>query len=439
MLKRFSLGVLLLGLWITPLQAQTVEAERLTTPGGTEVWAVVDPSLPVVSLSLSFQGGAALDPEGREGLARMVSGLLDEGAGELESLPFQTRLEQQAIELSFDAGQDRFTVSLRTLSDRLEEALGLLRLALTEPRFDEEPVARVRDHLLTRLRFDLQRPGTVAGRAMAETLFPGHPYARPVEGTPESLAAITGEDLRNFTTTRLTRDRVAVGVSGDIDRDSFGALLDQVLEALPGEGVATAIPPVVPATQPLQVIPMAVPQSIAFLAQPALGKDDPDFYPLFLVNHVLGGGTLTSRLGDEVREKRGLAYSVGSGLVERDATAMLYASVSTANDRMAESLAIIRSEWQRMAAEGPTEAELQDAKLFLTGSWPLRFTSTGAVAGMLASMQHDGWPLDHLLTRNDKVMAVTQEDARRAAARILNPEALTIVVVGQPVGLEEGE
>lgn len=436
----FRLVVILPALLLAPLAAQAIEARKVVSPGGIEAWLVEDHSVPVIALSVGFQGGAALDPPDKPGLANMVSGLLDEGAGDMDSLAFQSTLERLAIGLSFTASQDDFTGSLRTVLDNRDTAFTLMRLALTQPRFDAEPVSRIRSQIQTGLSFDLQDPDTIAGRRWNEVMFAPHPYSRPVRGTPESVAAITVEDLKGFVRTRLGRDRMKIGVAGAISAEDLMPLLDATFGGLPAQA---AVSPV--AGAPLKgdgavvVVDKDIPQSVAVFGQPGIDRHHPDFYPAFVVNHILGGGGFTSRLMQEVREKRGLAYSVYSSLATLDEAALVIGGVATNNARMKESLDLVRAEWARMAQDGPTEKELEDAKTYLMGAWPLRFTSTPNVAGILASMQLDGYPIDHLQTRNDKVAAVTLEDARRVAATLYDPAKLSIVVVGKPEGVQEAQ
>lgn len=432
------LVVLLPALLLLPLSARAIEAQKVVSPGGIEAWLVEDHSVPVIALSVGFQGGAALDPEDKPGLANMVSGLLDEGAGDLDSLAFQGKLERLAIGLSFDASQDAFSGSLRTVLDNRDTAFDMLRLALTQARFDAEPVSRIRSQILTGLSFDLQDPDTIAARRWNEVMFAGHPYSRPVRGTPESVKRITVDDLKGFVRTRLAKDRMKIGVAGAISPEDLKPLLDATFGALPDKA---AVAPV--ADAPMNgdgatvVIDKDIPQSVAVFGQPGIDRHDPDFYPAFVVNHILGGGGFTARLMQEVREKRGLAYSVYSSLATLDEAALVVGGVATNNARMKESLDLIRAEWARMAKDGPTAEELEDAKTYLMGAWPLRFTSTPNVAGILMSMQLDGYPMDHLQTRNDKVAAVTLEDARRVAGKLLDPKTLTVVVVGKPEGVQE--
>ncbi len=431
---RLPLALLLLV--VVALPARAVEVERVVSPGGIEAWLVEDHSNPIISLDLAFRGGAALDPRGKEGLAGFVAATIDEGAGPYDSQAFQRRLEELAVRLSFDAGQDSVTGSLRTLTENRAAAFELLRLALTAPRFDPEPVERIRNQIVTGLVRDADDPGYIAATALRRLLFPDHPYGRPSEGTPESLARITAEDLRRFVAERFGRDRLIVGVAGDITPDELGRLLDATFLDLPASAPIDLPSDIEPrATGDLVVVERDIPQTVVAFGQGGLRRDDPDFYAAHLVNHILGGGSFSSRLYQDVREQRGLAYSVYTYLLPLDHAGLLLGGVATQNARVAESFALIRDNWRRMAEDGPTAEELEAAKLYQTGSFPLRLSSSGAIAGMLVGMQLEDLGIDYLERRNDYIEAVTLEDARRVARELLAPADLTAVMVGRPAGV----
>ena len=331
--------------------AAAVEVERVRSTGGIEAWLVQDHTNPIITVRLAFRGGAALDPAGKEGLAEMVSSLLDEGAGDLDSQTFQRRLEDLSISLRFDAGRDVFGGRLRTLTENRDAAFGLLRLALNAPRFDEAPVERIRTQILIGLKRNLEDPDAIARRALARTLFPDHPYGRPVGGTLESVDAILAEDLRRFVAERLGRDNLVIGVVGDISADELALLLDQTFGALPAKASSWSVPDTrAQASGETVVINKAVPQSAIVFGHGGPKRDDPDFYAAYVMNYVLGGGGFTSRLYNEVREKRGLAYSVYSYLNPLDHAALIVGGAGTANARVADTLAVVRGIWRRMAA-----------------------------------------------------------------------------------------
>ena len=416
--------------------ALAIEVQRVLSPGGVEAWLVSDHANPIISVSIAFRGGAGLDPVGKGGLANMVSGLLDEGAGDLDSQAFQRRLEDLAVRLSFDAGRDTFRGRLRTLTENRDSAFRLLGLALTKPRFDDEPVARVRSQIQARLRQDSEDPDVIAQRTLSRTLFPDHPYGRPVRGSADSVAAIGVDDLRRFVDSRLARDNLVIGVVGDIEAALLAPLLDTVFGGLPTTSAPARVPETTPrANGATIVVRRPAPQSAVLFSQAGLKRDHPDYYRATVVNHILGGGGFTSRLYDQVREKRGLAYSVYSALYPLDHAALILGSAGTANESVSETVALIRKLWRELGSNGVTEQELADAKTFITGSFPLRFTSSGRIASILIGMQLENLGLDYLERRNSYIEAVTLEDANRVAGRLFDADALTMVVVGEPVGV----
>jgi zinc protease len=432
---RVLLGGLLLLLLALPAQAVTVE--RVTSPSGIEAWLVQDHSNPILSMEVAFRGGADLDPATKPGLANMVSGLLDEGAGTLDSQTFQQKLEDLAISLSFDAGKDNFRGHLKTLTDHRDVAFDLFRLALTQPRFDKEPVERVRSEILTGLLRELQDPNAVAARAWYQVMFDGHPYAKAVHGTPEAVKAIQVADLKAFVKANLGRDRLVIGVVGDVTPEQLAKLLDTTFGALPARTAPVAVPDTTPlATGKLTVIAKNNPQSVAVFGEVGVKRNDPDWYTAYVMNYVLGGGGFSSRLTEEVREKRGLAYSVYSYLAPMDHAGLIIGGVASENSRLAESIRLIREEWQRLRDQGPTDTEIADAKTYLTGSFPLQMDSTASIAGLVVQIQLDNLGIDYFDRRNALIEAVTADDVRRVGKRLLDPQALTFVVVGKPAGVE---
>lgn len=431
------LAVILSGTFLLSSPASAVTVERVVSPGGIEAWLVRDTMVPLFAIEFSFRGGAALDPAGKAGLADMTTSLLDEGAGDLDSQAFQQRLADLAVEMSFSAGSDTIRGSFKTLNRNRDEAVDLLRLALTAPRFDADAVERIRQQTLAMLARKSSEPDEIASRVWWKAVFPDHPYGRPVEGTAQSIAAIQVADLRKLVAERFARDQLIVGVVGDITPEELGPLLDRAFGTLPAKGTPVRLPEAkLAAAGQTFVVREDVPQSVAVFGQAGLKRDDPDYYTAVVMNYVLGGGSFSSRLYKEVREKRGLAYSVYSYLSPMHAAAVLAGGVSTRNARVGESLAVIRKEWARMRDGGATENELDDAKTYLTGSFPLRFTSTDRIARMLVGMQYNDLGIDYIDRRNKYIGAVTREDVARVARSLLKPDALTVVVVGNPQDVE---
>ncbi|MDG2319202.1 MAG: pitrilysin family protein [Rhodospirillaceae bacterium] len=419
------------------ISAQAIDVVEVKTDDGLTAYLSEDHTNPIIAVSFQFRGGATMDSDDKLGLSYMVSGLLDEGAGDLDSFAFQSQLEDMAIQLSFDAGMESFSGSLTTVTANAEDAFRLLASALSEPRFDDEPVERIRRQIQVSLAREAESPQRIASKTLFETLFPDHPYGRPTRGTPESIQEITQADLKAFAGERFAKDRLLIGVTGDITPDQLEKRLGQVFGDLPESVDADwHVAETSPRYAGTVVVDKAVPQSTVYMAHSGLKRTDPDWYTAIIADYILGGGSFASRLMEEVREKRGLAYGVSTNLVPYDASPLVLASVGTRNESVAESITVIRDEWAKFQASGPTADELEGAKMYLTGAWPLRFTSSGRIAGILVSVQRDNLGLDYLDRRNDFIEAITLEDVRRVAAGLYRPEDLTVVVVGQPVGLE---
>jgi zinc protease len=425
-----------IGLLLAPLAfaagADAVEIKEVVSEKGIRAWLVEEHTVPVIAVSFAFEGGAAQDPAGRPGVANMLSGLLDEGAGPLDSRAFQTALDEKSIDFSFDASRDTFAGSLRTLSENRDEAARLVGLALTEPRFDPEPVERIRSQIITGIKASARDPGEIANRAMMEAVFGGHPYARPSEGTAETVAAITVDDLNAYRNKILARDNLSVAVVGDIDAATLGPMLDKMFGDLPVKANRVGIAEAAPREAESIDVPMAIPQAIIQIAGNGLKRDDPDFIAASVASYILGGGDFSSRLYREIREKRGLVYSVWLGLIPLDHAGLWFVSTSTRADQAGTVVALIEDEVKSFAEEGPTEAELAEAKAYLIGSYPLRFDSSTDIADQLLAIQLEDLGIDYVDKRNDLIAAVTIDDIRRVSKRLFGDDGKVVVRVGTP-------
>jgi zinc protease len=418
--------------------AQATQIERVISPGGIEAWVVHEPS-PLIALEFSFEGGSAQDPPDKPGLANLATSLWDDGAGDLDAKAFHSKLENKSIGLSFNAGRDHVRGSLRTLTLNRDEAFGYLRLALTAPRFDTDAVERARAQLVSRLQRQSTSPNDIASRTWWETAFPGHPYGRPLSGTPESIARISIDDLKGFTRHVLARGQLKVAIVGDIDAGEVGALLDRTFGALPAEPELTSVPDIT--MQGLGrriVVPLDVPQAVVTFGTRGIGRGDPDFMAAYIVNHILGGGAFSSRLYQEVREKRGLAYGVYDSLTWLDHASVLIGGTATRSAVTGEAIDIIEAETHRLADSGPIEQEVTDAKSYLEGSFALGLDTSSKVAGQLIQMQLDNLGIDYIDRRSSLIEAVTLADTKRVAKRLLDA-GLLVTVVGQPKGVNSTE
>ncbi|NOE26567.1 MULTISPECIES: pitrilysin family protein [unclassified Ruegeria] len=433
-MKRF-VATLIACLVALPALAE-IEIEEVTSPGGIKAWLVEDHSIPFTALELRFRGGTSLDDPDKRGAVNLMSGLIEEGAGDMDARTYARELEALAASFRYNAGDDSVSISARFLSENRDEVVDLLRTTIHEPRFDQDAVDRVRAQILSGLRSDQTDPNEIAGLTFAQMAYGDHPYGSEGKGTIESVSALTRDDVVAAYEGVFAKDRLYVGAVGDITAEELGTLLDTLLGDLPDTGKPIPGKAEVNIPGGVSVVEFDTPQSVALFGQAGIDRDDPDFFAAFVLNHILGGGGFESRLMQEVREKRGLTYGVGTYLVPKDLASVYLGSVSSANDRIAEAIDVIRDEWARAATEGVTQEELDDAKTYLTGAYPLRFDGNGQIASIMVGMQMEGLPIDYIATRNDKVNAVTLEDVNRVAAELLDPDGLHFVVVGKPVGLE---
>lgn len=418
---------------VAPSRAATVQ--KVKTPGGFEVWLVEDYAVPLVAFDFAFKSGAAQDPDGKAGVANMLAGLLDEGAGPYDAEAFHRAMDDLAVEISFHADHDNFHGQMKTLSRNIDPAFELLRLAACEPRLDDDAIERVRAQVVAGLKHEVKDPNRVAGRAFREDAFPDHPYGRPTQGTLESVPGVTRDDLVGMHRKSLARDNIKIAAVGAIDAARLAALVDKTFGALPERATLTPVPDVTPLAGKKRVLDVDVPQSTIRFGLPGIARHDPDFMIAVVVNHILGGGVFSARLFKEVREKRGLAYSVHSQLAAHDHAALFSGGTSTKNERAAESLSVIEEEIAKLVADGPTEDELDKAKKYLTGSYVLRFDTSTKIAGNLVSLQADGFPVEFLDRRNEMISAVTMDDIRRVAKRLFDGKSLLVAVAGRPEGM----
>ncbi|MDG1069819.1 MAG: pitrilysin family protein [Sulfitobacter sp.] len=431
---RFATALFLGAAAAFPVRAE-VEIQTVTSPGGVGAWLVEEHSLPFVAIEIAFTGGTSLDVEGKRGAVNLMTGLLEEGSGDLDARGFARAKEALATTFGFGASSEQLTISARFLTENFDESVALLRDTIQDPRFEDADVERVRAQVLSNLAFDAKDPNEIAGKTFAAMAYGDHPYGTVDVGTPETVAALTRDDLIEAHRNALVRDRVLVGAVGDITPEQLGTLLDAVLGNLPQSG--PLLPPKVEPqiTGGTTVVDFDTPQSVALFGQRGIAVDDEDYFAAVLLNQVIGGGAFDSRLMQEVREKRGLTYGVYSYLYSRDLANAYMGSVSSANDRIGEAITVIRDQWRLAAEEGVSEKELQDAKTYLTGAYPLRFDGNSTIAGILVGMQLIGLDPEYIKTRNARVDAVTLEDVKRVAGELMDPDGLHFVVVGKPEGV----
>jgi zinc protease len=433
---RFLVLVVLfvLSLWALPLHATTIE--EVTSPGGIKAWLVEDHQLPLIALKFAFKGGVEEDPVDKQGLSTLTMGLLTQGAGAYDSATFQQQVADHSIQIGFAAQRDALEGSLKMLREERSTAFDLLHLALTKPRFDPEPIERLRAHQLTQMRFEIGDPEWQARFTMLSDIFAGHPYSERRFGTAKTLASLTVNDIRTFATQHFARDNLVVAVAGDITPDELKAVLDQVFGDLPAHATLRTIPEVVwPKDTKTILVPRDGTQTELLFTQPGPKRLDPDWYATTIANYIVGGGGFSSRLMNEVRDKNGLTYGIDTDLAPMEHAAMVVGSAATDNDKTGKAWQIALETMRTFFAEGAKPEEIAAAKDYLTGSLPLLLTSTDAIAGVLLDMQMRGLGRDYLDRRDGLIRGVTADDVMQATKRWFDPSKWTLVMVGKPEGL----
>ena len=414
-----------------------IDIQEVETPLGIKAWLVEDHSIPFTALEIRFPVGSASEHADKLGAAYLMIGLLAEGAADLDSVEFQKQLESVAAGFEFDTYKESVTISAKFLTENKDESIELLRKALVEPRFDEEPFERVKLQVLAILANREKDPNEIAGEEFINRAFGDHPYARPVEGTTETVLSLTRQDVIDIHGQLLTRDGILVGAAGDISTGELAELLDTLLGELPASGAEPVASAELLLNGGTTVVEFPSPQSVVQFGHEGLLRNDPDFIPAYVLNEIVGGGDFRTRLNVEVRQKRGLTYGIGSYLSAFRKAGMVVGGFASANERVAEAVEVVKTEWTRVAREGVTKEELRDAKTYLTGAYPLRFDGNESIAQILAGMQFSGLPASYVKERNDLVNAITLDQINQLAGTLFKPEKLHFVIVGQPEGVEQ--
>jgi zinc protease len=429
-----SLCAILVAALTSPALA-AVEIQQVTSPGGINAWLVEEHSIPFTALEIRFKGGSALDAPGKRGAINLMTGLLEEGAGDLDSRGFSEAREALATSFTYRVYDDTLAISARFLTENRDAALALLKSSIKEPNFAQVDIDRVRGQVLSGIKSRASDPSRIAGQSFDELVWGDHPYASDRNGTEESVNALTRDDILTAHRAVFARDRLYVSAVGDISAAELGEIIDALLGEIPETGAPLAPRADYQLTGGISVVDFETPQAVALFGHQGITRDDPDYMIAYILNEVFGGSGLESRLMREVREERGLTYGIGTSLVPMDSGELIMGQVRSDNSRMAETIDVVRQEWADIAQNAISAEELAEAKTYLTGAYALRFDGNANIAGIMVGMQMTGLPVDYIATRNDLVNAVTLDDIRRVAKRIYQPENLHFVVVGQPDGV----
>jgi zinc protease len=415
-----------------PIPARAADIQNIDLGKNAEVWFTEDHTVPIIAFSIALPAGSAYDPAGKAGLASFAASMIDEGAGGLDSKAFHEALANRAISFRAAAERDYLVISVTTLKENAPEAMHLLQLALTRPRFEAEALTRVRAQITQSLQQEDVEPPRMAGRTFMRDFFGGHAYAHPVAGDIGSVSSVTAADLRSFVRGHWTKYGLKVAVAGDITAPALAKLLGDTFLPVSG-AVPAALPNVGRLGAPgTHVVPLPVPQPSVYFGLPGIMRQDPDFIPGYVANYVLGGGGFSSRLMDEVRVKRGLTYGISTSLTSYNKASVMVGSVATRADAVRQTVQVVKDTLAEFAAGGPTQQELDDAKTYLTGSFPLAFASNSGTAAQLGTFQRQNLDIGYVARRNSLIQAVTLADVKRVAKRLYDPARLTVVIAGSP-------
>lgn len=436
MFKHFGLAAGFAGILTLAAPAMAIDIQDVTSPNGHTAWLVEDHSIPMVSIQVIFTGGSSLDPVDRPGSANFVAWMMNEGAGDMDAQSYATALETLAGGISFNARADSMSLSITALSENREQVIDLALLALFDVTFPEDAIERGRADILSSIQSDQQNPRNLAARRYNELGFAGHPYASGSNGTVESIEAMTRDDLIAAHRAVFTSEQTYISASGDLSAEELGAIVDQIYSRLPAASVALPDYRQFDAEPGVTVIEHPNPQSVIQFGHAGMNRDDDDFMTAYVMNELFGGGRFGTRLMEEIREKRGLTYGIYSGLYSGAFGDSFTGSFSTPNESAGEAIELVREQFRWLAGAQITQAELDRAKTYLTGAYPLRFDDNASIARILAGMQFNRFGIDYVNIRNDLVNAVTLDDVHRVAREMAQPDRLVFVVAGMPQGID---
>ena len=399
-----------------------------------EAWLIEAHNVPLVSMQFSFLGGAGQDSNEKAGLSQFTCALMDEGAGDFTAETFQRKLDELAMRFGFNADSDRIYGNVQYISKNKDESLNLLKQALEQPRFDEEPLERIRQQTIASIERKKENPNILVAEKAFASVYPNHPYGRPLSGTVESVKTFIQDDCKNFVKNRFAKEGLIIGVAGDITPEDLAKILDDLFGNLTEKHVVKALPAIQPTLDgQLHTIQLADrPQTVSVFMQQGIDRHHPDFYAAYILNQILGGGSFQARLMTEVRTKRGLTYGIHTQLQWLDQTQFMMGSCATENDRFYESFDVIKAVYKNLASTGPTEEELNEAKSYITGSFALMLDNTKSIAQFLLRMQKDKLGIDFLEKRNDFIRAVSADQIKKVAHDFLSPDKLTFFAAGNP-------
>lgn len=415
-----------------PKEAHHISIQNWTTNNGVRVYFVPLNDLPIVNLHIAFKAGSAYDND-QWGLAAMTNSLLNDGAGNLNADQIAEGFENVGAHYSTDVGRDMAVVSLRSLAGReyLKPALETLSTVLVDPTFPQKAFTRVQKQFLTSIKAEKQSPSALASNAFYKTLYGKHPYAHSVTGSKETVTQLNTDNVKQFYEKYYVASNAVIVLAGDLKKREAKRIANQLTEQLPTGETANLIQKVKALPREEHTIDFPSSQTTVTMGQVAIKKNDPDFFPLFVGNHILGGGAMVSKLNDAIREKRGLSYAVYSYFSTLAKPGPFVLKLQTKNEQTEEAITVAKETLQNFLATPPSEHDLSQAKKNITGSFPTKLDSTKSIANIVLSMAFYELPLDYLDTYQEKVNAVTPTQIKDAFAKHIHLDDMSIIRVGK--------
>lgn len=415
-----------------PVKTAGLNIQTWQTANGAKVFYVPAPQLPMVDIRVVFNAGSARDGN-KPGLASMTNTLLDHGAGNWNTNQIVDRFDSVGAQFGTTSARDMAIVSLRTLTDKawFKKALVTMAAILQKPRFVKSELERERQRTLVALRNQQESPSALADLAFYKALYGHHPYATPPIGTRDSVTALTRQDVVDFYKKYYVASNAIVVIVGAVDKPEARKIVRQLIDPLPKGKPAPALP-AVPAVTKAETIKQQHPstQTTILVGQVGDSRHDPDYFPLYVGNHILGGSGFGSRIVKEIREKRGLAYNSYSYFFPMECKGPFIMGLQTKNNQAKQALALLRKTVDNFIANGPTQKEIDEAKKNITGGFPLRLDSNKKITEYVAMIGFYHLPLDYLKNFNARVENVTRKQIMDAFKRRVHPDKMVTVMVG---------
>ena len=409
----------------------SLEPNEIKTDKGIKFWFVEDNSIPIISVNFSFSGGAFFDEDGKEGTSSFIASLLDEGAGNLSSIQFQNTMDEIGMKLSFASSRDSFQGSFQIISENKEQGFKLLKSVLTNPLLDDKDIEKIRNQILSGLKLKEIDVNNLASKEFHQVFFSSHSFGRNVEGTVSSINNISKNDLRNYIKKFLSISNLVIGVSGNVKSNEINNLIDDAFGhfVLKNQNL-----PVIPTKNNfpsgIQIEKKSFSQAAVLFGHKGLKRNDKNFFAARIVNYVLGGGGFQSRMYKNVREKRGLVYSIYSYLVPYKNNDILLGGFQTKNETVYEAISLVKDEWEKISSVGITQKEFEEAKTYYKGSFSRNLTSTSSISSLLKVVQEYGLPKSYFKNRNKIIDSLTLKEVNIVAKNLFKKEDLFFTIVG---------